>query len=327
MSSLTTSGGSLTIEGNTAATAIDMSSLTTSGGELVVAGNGSATVTDMSALTTVDGDLIIETTGSGTFNVSSATSPATSSSPPTATGRSTPRRRAARRPSPCSTVRRRWSWSCRPAGAFAIGDPVGFSVQQLAADPVESWGEGDVTTLAAYGFQFDITTLGLDATLDLESTSRRSTPARRRRCSTCCTRAPRARWRYRAMPPALRCRSSTSAPPAPRRRPAAASTSCGSTRTALRSSPPAASTRPCCASSRWSATSRATASSSCPSPPQTFCSRRRAQPSPRSQSDDGEKGDGPRCDLACEKRDTPHVRRVCRSNRTRRALQDCPLTP
>jgi hypothetical protein len=55
-----------------------------------------------------------------------------------------------------------------PAGAFPIGDPVAFSVQQLAADPVASWGTGAVTTLSAYGFQFDIATLGLDATLNFE---------------------------------------------------------------------------------------------------------------------------------------------------------------
>ncbi len=167
MSSLTTSGGSLTIVDNTAVTTIDMSEFTTSGGELVIAGNGSATVNDMSALTTVGGDLTIETTGTGVFDMSGADVAGDASI--TTDGYSEVGAATAGGETAVTMINGPATMELvLPAGAFPIGDPVAFSVQQLAADPVESWGEGDVTTLAAYGFQFDIATLGLDATLNFE---------------------------------------------------------------------------------------------------------------------------------------------------------------
>jgi hypothetical protein len=55
-----------------------------------------------------------------------------------------------------------------PDGAFALDEHVAFSVQQLAADPPETWGAGDITTLAEYQFQFAIQTLGMAATLNFE---------------------------------------------------------------------------------------------------------------------------------------------------------------
>jgi hypothetical protein len=167
MSSLTTVGGSVDISGNTAATLIDMSSLTTTGGEVVIAGNGSATVTDMSALTTVSGDVTIETTGSGVYYVGGADVAGDTSI--TVDGYSEVDAATADGQTAVGMINGAATMELvLPAGAFPIGDPVAFRVQQLAADPVESWGEGSVTTLAAYGFQFDIPTLGLDATLDFE---------------------------------------------------------------------------------------------------------------------------------------------------------------
>jgi hypothetical protein len=167
MSSLATSGGAVSVDGNTAATVIDMSSLATSGGDVLVADNGSATVTDMSALATVGGDLTIETTGTGVYDMSGADVSGNTSI--TVDGYSEVAAATADGQTAVSMINGAATMELvLPAGAFPIGDPVAFSVQQLAADPVESWGEGAVTTLASYGFQFDITTLGLDATLDFE---------------------------------------------------------------------------------------------------------------------------------------------------------------
>jgi hypothetical protein len=167
MSALVTTSGAVSIGGNTAATLIDMSGLTTTSGGVVIANNGSATVSDMSALTTVSGDLTIETTGTGAFNVGSADVSGDTSI--TADGYSEVVAATADGQTAVSMINGPATMDLvLPAGAFPIGDPVAFSVQQLAADPVASWGAGAVTTIAAYGFQFDITTLGLDATLDFE---------------------------------------------------------------------------------------------------------------------------------------------------------------
>ncbi len=167
LSSLMTVGGAVFIDGNTAATVIDLSSLSTTSGELVIADNGSATVTDMSALTTVSGGLTIETTGTGVYDVSGADVSGDTSI--TADGYSEVDAATADGQTAVTMINGAATMELTlPAGAFPIGDPVAFSVQQLSADPVESWGESAVTTLAGYRFQFDITTLGLDATLDFE---------------------------------------------------------------------------------------------------------------------------------------------------------------
>jgi hypothetical protein len=144
-----------------------MGSLTMSAGDVVIANNGSATVIDMSALTTVSGDLTVETTGTGTFNVGGADVSGDTSI--TADGYSEVDAATADGQTAISMINGAATMELvLPAGAFPIGDPVAFSVRQLAADPVESWGQGDVTTLTAVGFQFDIATLGLDATLNFE---------------------------------------------------------------------------------------------------------------------------------------------------------------
>ena len=166
-SSLATAGGDLVIADNTAATVIDVSSLATASGDIVIAGNGVAAVGDMSALATVGGDLTIETTGTGAFDMSGATVAGDTSI--TTDGYSEVDAATAGGQTAVSMINGPATMELvLPAGAFPIGDPVAFSVQQLAADPVESWGDGSVTTLAAYGFQFDIATLGLDATLNFE---------------------------------------------------------------------------------------------------------------------------------------------------------------
>ena len=167
LSSLATAGGDVVIADNTAASTIDLSSLTTTSGDLVIADNGSATVTDVSALTTVGGDLTIETTGSGVFDMSGAA--VAGDAAITADGYSEVGAATAGGQTAVTMINGPATMELvLPAGAFPIGDGVAFSVQQLAADPVESWGEGETTTLAAYGFQFDIATLGLDATLNFE---------------------------------------------------------------------------------------------------------------------------------------------------------------
>ena len=167
VSSLATAGGDLVIADNTAATVIDVSSLATASGDIVIAGNGVAAVGDMSALATVGGDLTIETTGTGAFDMSGATVAGDTSI--TTDGYSEVDAATAGGQTAVSMINGPATMELvLPAGAFPIGDPVAFSVQQLAADPVESWGDGSVTTLAAYGFQFDIATLGLDATLNFE---------------------------------------------------------------------------------------------------------------------------------------------------------------
>ncbi len=164
---LTTVGGALSIDGNTAATTVDVGALTTVNGDLVIADNGSATVTDLGSLETVDGDLTIETTGSGVFDTSGAD--VAGDTYITADGYSEVGAATAGGQTAVTMINGPATMELvLPAGAFPIGDGVAFSVQQLAADPAESWGEGDVTTLAAYGFQFDIATLGLDATLNFE---------------------------------------------------------------------------------------------------------------------------------------------------------------
>lgn len=167
LSSLGTVTGGLDVSGNHAATSIDMSSLTSVGGDLSVTDNGSATVTDMSALTTVSGDLIIETASIGGLDVSSAHVGGDASI--TADGYSEVDAATADGQTAVTMINGAAAMELvLPAGAFPIGDPVPFSVQQLPADPVESWGESAVTTLAAYRFQFAIATLGLDATLNFE---------------------------------------------------------------------------------------------------------------------------------------------------------------
>ncbi len=121
----------------------------------------------MSSLETVGGDLTIETTGTGVYDMSGADVAGDTSI--TTDGYSEVDAATADGQTAVSMINGAATMELvLPAGAFPIGDPVAFRVQQLAADPVESWGEGDVTTLAAYGFQFDIATLGLDATLDFE---------------------------------------------------------------------------------------------------------------------------------------------------------------
>jgi hypothetical protein len=167
LSALGTVIGGLDVSGNHAATSIDMSSLTSVGGDLSVTDNGSATVTDMSALTTVTGDLNVETTGAGELvvgpaDVSGDTSITTDgySEVDAATADGQTAVTMINGPATMELV--------LPAGAFPIGDPVAFIIQQLAADPVESWGAGAVATLAEYRFQFAIATLGLDATLNFE---------------------------------------------------------------------------------------------------------------------------------------------------------------
>ncbi len=167
VSSLATAGGDLVIADNTAATLIDISSLATASGDLVIADNGVATVNDMSALATVGGALTIETTGTGVFDMSGATVAGDTSI--TTDGYSEVDAATAAGQTAVTMINGPATMELvLPAGAFPIGDGVAFSVQQLAADPVESWGEGETTTLAAYGFQFDIATLGLDATLNFE---------------------------------------------------------------------------------------------------------------------------------------------------------------
>jgi len=167
LSSLGTVIGNLVITGNDALTSIDMASLTTVGGDLSITDNGSATVTDMSALTTVTGDLDIETTGTGGFDLSAADVSGDSSI--TTDGYSEVGGATAGGQTAVTMINGPATMELvLPAGAFPVGDPVLFSVQQLAGDPVESWGEGAVTTLAEYRFQFDIATLGQDATLNFE---------------------------------------------------------------------------------------------------------------------------------------------------------------
>jgi hypothetical protein len=74
MSSLTTTGGALSIDGNTAAATIDVSSLTTTGGALSIDGNTAAATVDMSSLTTTGGALSIDgNTAAETIDVSSLT--------------------------------------------------------------------------------------------------------------------------------------------------------------------------------------------------------------------------------------------------------------
>jgi hypothetical protein len=167
LGALTTVGGSLDASNNASMGSLDLTLLTIVGGDLVIADNGAATVTDMSSLETVGGNLTIETTGSGTYDMSGAD--VAGDIQITTDGYSEVDAATADGQTAVSMINGAATMELvLPAGAFPIGDPVAFRVQQLAADPVESWGEGAVTTLAAYGFQFDITTLGLDATLDFE---------------------------------------------------------------------------------------------------------------------------------------------------------------
>ena len=167
LSSLGTVIGGLTITGNHAASSIDMSSLTDVGGDLSVIDNGSATVTDMSALTTVSGGMDIETTGIGGLDLSGAD--VAGDTTITTDGYSEVDAATADGQTAVTMINGPATMELvLPAGAFPIGDPVPFSVQQLAADPVESWGEDPVTTLAEHRFQFAIATLGLDATLNFE---------------------------------------------------------------------------------------------------------------------------------------------------------------
>ena len=121
----------------------------------------------MSSLATVGGDLTIETTGTGVYDVGGAD--VTGDTSITTDGYSEVDAATADGQTAVTLINGAATMELvLPAGAFPIGDPVAFSVQQLAADPVESWGEGAVTTLAGVRFHFDIATLGLDATLDFE---------------------------------------------------------------------------------------------------------------------------------------------------------------
>jgi hypothetical protein len=162
--SLTTVGGSLDIVGNTDAAVIDAGSLVTVSGSVDISDNGSATVS-LGALTTVSGSLNLETTGSGVFDAGMGQ--IGGSLDLTATGYDEVDAMTAAGQTAVTMINGAATMEMVvPEGAFPVGDHVSFSVKQLAADPAETWGQNPTSTLAEYQFDFAITTLGQDATLN-----------------------------------------------------------------------------------------------------------------------------------------------------------------
>ncbi len=167
VSALTSVGGDVTLVGNTAAGTVDVSALASVGGDVTLVGNGAEASLDLSSLTSVGGSVSIDTTGEGTFDLGNAAVGGDLSlntdgyhevDAMTAGGET-----AVTMVNGAATME-----LVLPDGAFAADDHVPFSVRELPADPVGNWGQNPMTTLAQYQFDFAITTLDQDATLNFE---------------------------------------------------------------------------------------------------------------------------------------------------------------
>jgi hypothetical protein len=153
----------LTITNNGSATVVDVGSVTTIGGDLTITNNGSATVDANSSLT-VSGDLSLTTTGNGSVNIGQAggdldlgLSGYTEVNTQTAGGQT-----AVTMAGGVAKME-----MVLPDGAFPT-EHVPFSIKELAADPAAAWDDTPTATLAKYEFDFAITTLDQDATLNFE---------------------------------------------------------------------------------------------------------------------------------------------------------------
>jgi hypothetical protein len=166
LGSLTTVSGSVDLSDNTAATVVSLGSLTTVGGSVNISDNGSANV-NIGSLTSVGGSATIDTTGTGVFGIGIGT--VAGSLDLTTTGYTEVDAKTAAGQTGVTMIHGAAKMEMAvPEGAFPTGDHVPFSVKELPADPVDSWGESPTTTLAKYQFDFAITTLNKDATLNFD---------------------------------------------------------------------------------------------------------------------------------------------------------------
>jgi hypothetical protein len=157
----------VSVTDNGGATSIDLGALTSAGGSVSVTDNGGAATVDLSSLASVGGDLTVETAGSGTFDVDGADVEGDTSL--TTTGYTAVDAATAASQTALAMINGEATMELvLPDGAFPAGDPVTFSVQQLAGDPVNTWGQNDITTLTEYQFNFEVPTLGMEATLNFE---------------------------------------------------------------------------------------------------------------------------------------------------------------
>ena len=167
VSSLTFVGDNVTIVSNSAAMEIDVGLLTTVGGDVTISDNTAATIIDISSLTSAGGDVTLDTTGSGIFDLSSAAVGGDTSL--TTDGYDEVDAMTAAGQTAVTMVNGAATMELvLPDGAFALDDHVPFSVKELPADPIDNWGQDPMTTLAQYQFDFAITTLDQDATLNFE---------------------------------------------------------------------------------------------------------------------------------------------------------------
>lgn len=149
LNSLTTTDGNLSIDGDTAMTSIDLGSLTTVNGDLSIDGDTAMSSIDLNSLTVVGGDETVQAQNSTTSV--------------TAAG---------------STTVKLFTADAQMTAALAKGTfdhPVSFTVIRLdpTALPPEAGQDSAGTAatidpLAAYGFNFGISTLGQNATLTFE---------------------------------------------------------------------------------------------------------------------------------------------------------------
>jgi len=169
LGALATVGGTVTVTGNTAAGVLDLGSLATVSGDVTIVENGSATV-NLAAPGTIGGDLTLESQGSGELQL-----PATSgdlsldaSGYNTISGAT-----AGGTTSISNTDGQAVMRVVLPEGTFET--PIAFTITML--DPATllpeagTGADGEAATvdpLAAYGFEFAVPFLGLDATLSFD---------------------------------------------------------------------------------------------------------------------------------------------------------------
>jgi len=161
--SATMVGGDLDISGNMGSSVINVGGLTTVGGDLTIVDNGTAVVNANSNLN-VSGDLNLQSTGTGVFNVGQAGGDLDLG----LTGYSQVNAQTAAGQTAVTMVGGAAKMELvLPDGAFTT-DHVPFSVKQLAADPANTWSNTPTATLAKYEFDFAITTLNQDGTLNFQ---------------------------------------------------------------------------------------------------------------------------------------------------------------